>query len=58
LDGPFQIINRWKSYVLNELDEQFFYDSMQTIKTVTPEELRTLANKYLLEEDFYQLTVL
>jgi predicted Zn-dependent peptidase len=44
--------------VLNELDEQFFYDSMQTIKTVTPEELRTLANKYLLEEDFYQLTVL
>jgi len=57
LDGAFQIINRWKSYVLNELDEQFFYDSMQTIKTVTAEELRVLANKYLLEEDFYQLTV-
>jgi predicted Zn-dependent peptidase len=32
LDGPFQIINRWKNYVLNGLDESYFYNSVKTIK--------------------------
>ncbi|MEJ7674237.1 MAG: hypothetical protein WKF59_16475 [Chitinophagaceae bacterium] len=27
LDGPFQIINRWKNLILNDLDENYFYDS-------------------------------
>ena len=58
LDGPFQIIARWKSYVLNNLDEQYFYDSIQTIRTVTPEELQLLAKKYLNPEDFYELVVI
>ncbi|MDE1193554.1 MAG: insulinase family protein, partial [Arachidicoccus sp.] len=57
LDGPIQIINRWKSYVLHNLDENFFYKSIQTIKTISAEELRDLANKYLNEEDFYTLIV-
>lgn len=57
LDGPFQIMNRWKSYVLNGLDEKFFYKSIDTIKNISAEELRELANKYLVEADFYQLTV-
>lgn len=57
LDGPFQIINRWKNYVLNNLNEQYFYNSIQTIKTITAEEIQALANKYLNPEDFYELTV-
>ncbi len=57
LDGPFQIIARWKSYVLNNLDEQYFYNSLKTIKTVTAEELQLLAKKYLNPEDFYELVV-
>ncbi len=57
LDGPFQIISRWKSYVLNNLDESYFYNSINTIKTVTTDELQALANKYLQPEDFYELLV-
>ena len=35
LDGPFQIIARWKNIILNDLDEKYFYDSINTIKTIT-----------------------
>ncbi|MFY7652527.1 MAG: M16 family metallopeptidase [Chitinophagaceae bacterium] len=57
LDGPFQIIGRWKNYILNGLNEQYFYNSIQTIKTVTPQDLQELANKYLQPQDFYELVV-
>jgi hypothetical protein len=36
LDGPFQIIGRWKNLILNGLDESFFNESVQTIRQVTP----------------------
>jgi predicted Zn-dependent peptidase len=57
LDGPFQIIGRWKNIVLNNLTEQYFYDSIHTIKTISAEELQFLAQKYLQPEDFYELVV-
>jgi zinc protease len=57
LDGPFHIIARWKNIVLNNLTEQYFYDTIQTIKTVSAEEIRELANKYLVPESFYELVV-
>ncbi|GAA4742147.1 M16 family metallopeptidase [Flavisolibacter ginsenosidimutans] len=57
LDGPFHIINRWKNLVLNGLDENFFYKQIETIKTVSAEELQALANKYLQPEKFYELVV-
>jgi len=57
LDGPFQIINRWKNYVLNGLDESYFYNSINTIKTITAEEVQQLAQKYFVPEDFYELVV-
>lgn len=58
LDGPFQIIARWKSYILNNLTEDYFYKSIQTVKTVTPEELQALAQQYLNPDDFYELLVI
>ena len=58
IDGPFQIINRWKLYILQGLSEDYFYKSLQTIKNITTEELQELANKYLQPEQFYQLTVI
>jgi predicted Zn-dependent peptidase len=58
LDGPFQIMGRWKNLILNNLDEKYFYDSVQTIKTISAEELRDLAKKYLNPEDFYELIVI
>ena len=58
LDGPFQIIARWKNIILNNLTEQYFYDSINTIKTIPAEELQQLARKYLQPEDFYELVVI
>lgn len=58
LDGPFHIIGRWKNIILNNLDEQYFHDSVKMIKTIPAEELKELANKYLHPEDFYELVVI
>lgn len=58
LDGPFQIIARWKNYVLNNLTDAYFYKSIETIKTIGAEEIRQLAQKYLTEDAFYELTVI
>lgn len=58
LDGPFQIIARWKNYILNNLTEDYFYKSIQTIKTVSAEELREMARKYLDPAEFYELVVI
>jgi predicted Zn-dependent peptidase len=58
LDGPFQIIARWKNYVLNNLTEEYFYTSINTIKNITPEEIKMLAEKYLNPEEFYELLVI
>lgn len=57
LDGPFQIIARWKNIILNDLDEKYFYNSIDTIKTITAAELKQLAEKYLQPEEFYELVV-
>jgi predicted Zn-dependent peptidase len=58
LDGPFHIISRWKSIILNNLDETYFYNSIDTIKTISAEELKELANKYFVPENFYELVVI
>jgi predicted Zn-dependent peptidase len=57
LDGPFQIIARWKNIILNGLDEKYFYNSIDTIKAITAEELKQMAEKYLQPDDFYELVV-
>ncbi len=58
LDGPFHIMGRWKNLVLNNLTEDYFYKSIETIKTISAEALRELAKKYLNPEQFYELVVI
>ena len=58
LDGPFHIISRWKNIILNDLDEKYFYDSINTIKTITAEEVKQMAEKYLRPDEFYELVVI
>jgi zinc protease len=58
LDGPFHIIARWKNYVLNGLDAGYFYNAINTIRTVTPAQLQELAQKYFDPENFYELVVI
>ncbi len=58
LDGPFQVMSRWKNYILNEVDEKYFYRSIETIRHITADELQQLSQKYLVEDDFYELVVI
>lgn len=57
LDGAFQVIRRWKNLILSGLDENYFYNTIQTIRTISTEELQQLAQKYYVPEDFYELVV-
>lgn len=57
LDGPFQVIGKWKNIILNNLDGSYFYDSINEIKTISAKELQEIANRYLLPEKFYELVV-
>ncbi|MES2006234.1 MAG: pitrilysin family protein [Bacteroidota bacterium] len=57
LDGPFQIIGRWKNYILNNLTDAYFYNSILNVQTITAEEVQELAKKYLNPEGFYELLV-
>ena len=57
LDGPFQVAGRWKSLLLNGLTEDYFYEGVEVIKTISAKDLQELANKYLKPEDFYELVV-
>ncbi len=57
LDGPFQVIGRWKNLILNELGESHFYKSIDTIKNISAESLQALANKYLQPDAFYEMVV-
>jgi len=59
LDGPFQIIGRWKSYYLNGISDgqAYFNHAVENIKKVSAGELLELANKYLHEDHFYEMVV-
>ena len=57
LDGPFHIIARWKSIILNKLDEDYFDRSVDIVKKITPAEIHELANRYLHPENCYELVV-
>ncbi|MEP7257856.1 MAG: pitrilysin family protein, partial [Flavitalea sp.] len=58
LDGAFQVAARWKNLILNDLDENYFYDAIRVIKTVSADELQAIAKKYLLPEEFYEMVVI
>ena len=57
LDGPFHVASRWKNIILNGLDLNYFEKGIEIVKTITPEELRELAKKYLDPVDFFELVV-
>lgn len=58
LDGPFHIIARWKNIILNDLPEDHFYRSIDSIKSVSSEKIQELAKIYLDPKDYYELVVI
>lgn len=58
LDGPFSILQRWRSIILNGFDEQYFNNNVRIYKTITPAELQALAQKYFNPNDFLEVVVI
>ena len=57
LDGPFQLLARWKSLILNGFNEPKFQENIRIYKTVDAAQLQALAQKYYNREDFYEIVV-
>lgn len=57
LEGPFEILQRWRTLILNGLTEDHFYRNVNVYKNVTPQELQALSQKYFCTDDFYEVVV-
>lgn len=57
IDGPFQASELVKTIVLEDLPADFFTKLVQTTRKISAKQLRELANKYLQEEDIWQVSV-
>lgn len=57
LDGPFQIVQRWRSLILNDLDEAHFYTNVAVYKAITPSDIQMLAQQYFQAKDFVEIAV-
>lgn len=56
-DGPFALADKFKSIWEYNLDYSYFDAYFNAVKTVTPQELRNLANTYLQEKDLIECVV-
>ena len=54
-DGPFTLSESFKILLNNNLSYDYFDKYIDRIKNISAAELNRLANKYLLEEDFYNV---
>ncbi len=57
LDGPFSILRRWRTLILNGMTEADFNRHVQIYKTISTDELQALAQKYFDRERFYEVVV-
>ncbi|MCB0698316.1 MAG: insulinase family protein [Chitinophagales bacterium] len=57
LDGPFQILQRWRMLILNDLDIAHFDNNVRLYKSITATELRDLAQKYFVKDKFHEVVV-
>jgi predicted Zn-dependent peptidase len=58
LDGPFSILQRWRTLILNDLTIEHFNRNVNIYKTITAKELLELSNKYFCVDDFYEVVVI
>jgi predicted Zn-dependent peptidase len=57
IDGPFNVAEIIKSYVIEDIDVNQFQHSIDILKNITAKQLRDLAQKYLKKEDLWQVIV-
>ena len=58
LDGPFSILQRWRTLIMNGLDIEHFNRNIQIYKNITGKELQQLAQQYYKLDDFYEVVVI
>ncbi len=58
LDGPFSILQRWRTLILNGFTEDYFNNNVQIYKSVTAQELQALAQKYFNPKAYYEVVVI
>ena len=56
-DGPFNTGEVIKTMVLEDLPKQSFYDLVENIKTISPDQIQHLAQKYFKAEDLWEVVV-
>ncbi len=57
LDGPFSILQRWRTLILNGLTVEHFNRNVNIYKSITAQELQLLAQKYFNKEDYHEVVV-
>ena len=57
VDGAFNIADVTKTIILNNLPQSYYQDLIQTIKSVTADDLQQLAQNHLQQESFYEVIV-
>lgn len=57
IDGPFALADRFKGIYFHGLEYDYYDRYVETIQSITPSELRNLANKYLNKEQMIELIV-
>ena len=58
LDGPFQIIQRWRTLILNGLTVEHFDKNINIYKNIAADEVLTMAQKYLGQKDYHEVVVI
>jgi len=57
VDGPYSLADKFKAIWEYGLDYNYFENYFEAVKTITPEEVKALANTYLQEKDLIELVV-
>ncbi len=57
IDGAFNIADRWKGLLFYNLGFEYYESFVNTVKTISPEEIMHLADKYFARDSFYELVV-
>lgn len=58
LDGPFSILQRWRTLILNGFTEEQFNRNISIYKNITAAELQQLAQKYFVKDAFTEIVVI
>ncbi len=57
VDTPFALAEKFKNIYLHGLTYDFYQNYLKTLTTVTPEQVQTVANRYLLVEEMREVIV-